>query len=303
MTPAGSSPAVSVVIPFHNRAASILDAVDSVLKQSFADFELILVDDASTDDGGAIVAGLRDPRIRLLTHETNLGASAARNTGIAAARANWVAFQDSDDLWLPDKLALQMARLGDAQAGWCAAYCGLLIEDMNDPARPPRYLPNPAISPREGQILDRLMRESFISTQTLVVRRDLALQVGGFDPEMPALVDWEFMLRLAGLGPVVLIDKPLVQQRFSDNSLTRSAERQLRARQRILEKHHDLLVRHPGVLAAHHNAIAGALRRSGGPEALGQARAHLRQAIALDPGRLHYRLAMALIWGKQMLGR
>jgi glycosyltransferase involved in cell wall biosynthesis len=277
--------------------------VESVLAQSFHDFELILVDDASTDDSLAIARGLTDTRIRILVQETNAGASAARNAGIAAAQAEWVAFQDSDDLWFPDKLARQMARLTAAGADHVAAYCGMLIEDLSHSGKPARYLPDPAIVPREGDILDSLLERSFISTQTLIVRRDLALQLGGFDPEMPALVDWEFMIRLAQLGTVALVDAPLVQQRFSDNSLTRSAERRLRARQRILQKHHALLAVRPRTLALHHNAIAGALRRSAVPDRLKLAQSHLAQAIALAPGVVRYRVAAALVWMQQRAGR
>ena len=298
-----SLPAVSVVIPFHNRAASLAEAVESVLRQSFGDFELILVDDASTDDGMTIARSLQDSRIRLLAQQTNTGASAARNAGLALARADWVAFQDSDDLWLADKLARQMARLTAPGARHVAAYCGMLIEDLSDPARPARYLPDPAISPREGDILDSLLATSFISTQTLIVRRDLALQLGGFDPGMPALEDWEFMIRLAQRGSVALVDAPLVRQRFSENSLTRSAERRLRARQRILQKHQALLATRPRILASHHHAVAGALRRSTVPGSLTLAQSHLAQAIALAPGVLRYRLAAALVWVQRRAGR
>lgn len=296
-------PTVSVVIPFHNRASSLREAVDSVLTQTFRDFELILVDDASSDDSLRIARALRDDRIRIVVQKTNQGASAARNAGMAAARADWVAFQDSDDLWLPEKLALQMARLTAPGADHVAAYCGMLIEDLTDPAKPPRYLPDPAISPREGDILDSLLGRSFISTQTLIVRRDLALQVGGFDPDMPALVDWEFMIRLAQRGTVALVDAPLVRQRFSENSLTRSADRRLRARQRILQKHQVLLATRPEILASHHNAVAGALRRSAVPGRLQLAQSHLRQAVALAPGVARYRLAAVLVWLQRLAGR
>ncbi len=98
-------------MPAWNRADSIVMAVESVLRQSFADFELLVVDDGSTDGTMEALAGVADPRLRRLANPRNLGASAARNTGIRAARADWVAFQDSDDEWLPLKLEKQMARL------------------------------------------------------------------------------------------------------------------------------------------------------------------------------------------------
>src|SRR5262245_12992873 len=105
------SPAVSVVLPAYNRAGSIGGAIPSVLRQTWADFELIVIDDGSEDGTLEAAAGIRDPRLRLIAGQSNRGAAAARNRGAAVARADWIAFQDSDDEWLPEKLEKQMARL------------------------------------------------------------------------------------------------------------------------------------------------------------------------------------------------
>lgn len=108
-------PVVSVVIPVFSRAAAVVRAIESVTTQSYADYEIIVVDDASTDDTAERVAALGIGKLRLLRHETNRGAAAARNTGVKAARGRWVAFLDSDDEWTNnDKLALQLAALGSA---------------------------------------------------------------------------------------------------------------------------------------------------------------------------------------------
>jgi glycosyltransferase involved in cell wall biosynthesis len=293
-------PAISVVLPIYNRAYTIGSAVESVLAQTFQDLELILIDDASTDATWEVLQGMHDPRIRVFRHDTNQGGSATRNTGIEAARADWIAFQDSDDLWLPEKLERQMAQLTAPGANYVAAYCGMLVDSMDDNTTPARYVPNPAITPREGEILGSLLRQSFISTQTLVARRDLLLRIGGFDPLMPALQDWELMLRLAPMGPVALVDEPLVQQRFSENSITRSAESRLKARLRVLEKHHELLSARPTVLAAHHYTIAGALRQAG---RLSEAADHMAFALRLQPTRpvhlaMAFWLALLRLWSR-----
>src|SRR3954471_13927034 len=99
-----STPRVSVVIPAHNRAATLGRAVESVLSQTRQDFEIAIVDDASTDGTVAAIAAMHDDRIRLIRHDRNRGACAARNTGIRAGSAPFVAFLDSDDEWLPHKL-------------------------------------------------------------------------------------------------------------------------------------------------------------------------------------------------------
>jgi glycosyltransferase involved in cell wall biosynthesis len=109
-----SSIAVSVVIPTYNRASLLGRAIKSVLEQTYQDFEIIVVDDASTDNTEEVVRNLRDRRIRYLRHEKNRGGSAARNTGIRAAWGQYIAFQDSDDEWLPEKLKKQMEVLAAA---------------------------------------------------------------------------------------------------------------------------------------------------------------------------------------------
>ena len=174
------SPPVSVVIPAYNRAATIGAAIDSVLRQTFTDFELVVVDDGSTDGTLAAARAVTDPRLRVVAAPHNLGAAGARNLGVAEARGTWIAFQDSDDEWLPEKLARQMARLATPApegagwgAGWGGCYCGLLTVGALD-ARPGarttlRYVPDPAVTRVEGDILEPLLVRNMISTQTLVV--------------------------------------------------------------------------------------------------------------------------------------
>lgn len=304
MTPS-PTPAVSVVLPAYNREGSIRAAIDSVLCQSFGDFELIVVDDASTDATRAAAEAVADPRLRVIAHAENRGASAARNTGIAAARAPWVAFQDSDDEWLPLKLQKQMARLLAPGADFVAAYCGMIVLGSHtDLAATIRtrilYVPRSDVAPVEGDILESLMRTSLVSTQTLVVRRDLMLQAGGFDPEMPALIDWECMLRLAPLGPVACVDEPLVLQRFSANSITREAVKRARARARAVAKHRALLARYPQALAGLHYAVAGDLRNIGDYPA---ARAALAEALALRPWNPRFRAMRLYVTALPFLDR
>src|SRR4030042_5052103 len=101
-------PTVSIIIPTYNRAHLVMRAINSVLDQSFQDFEIIIVDDASRDNTEKMVSGIRDKRIFYIRHEKNRGGSAARNTGIKQARGEYIAFLDSDDEWLPEKLEKQL---------------------------------------------------------------------------------------------------------------------------------------------------------------------------------------------------
>ena len=281
-------PAVSVVLPTYNRERSILAAVNSVLAQTFADFELIVVDDCSTDRTSEILRAISDPRLRIVAHEVNTGGSAARNTGVAAARAPLVAFQDSDDEWFPTKLAKQVAALRAAGEDHVGCYCGMIV--LNAPLTPVggagrptvRYVPGAGAAPPEGDILEALLAHSFISTQTFLARRSVLERIEGFDPDLAALQDWDCVLRVARLGKIALVDEPLVLQRFSPDSLSRSWRNRLASRKRIIEKNHDLLKSRPHVLADHCHTIAGAHYVLGEHR---ESRTWLLKALRLSPLR------------------
>lgn len=297
-----AAPPVSVVVPAYNRADSIRLAIDSVLRQTWGDFELLVIDDGSTDGTREAVRAIGDPRLRLIETPRNMGASAARNLGIEAARGEWVAFQDSDDEWLPLKLEKQMARLMAPGAAFVAGYCGMLI--LGEPfGEAPggrlraRYFPDPAEAEVEGDLRLALLRTSLISTQTLVARRDLLLEIGGFDPELRALIDWDCVLRLAPLGPIAFVDEPLALQRFSANSITRDRARKLASQARIAEKHAAALAAHPAIHARHHYVMAGGHRLTGDIPA---ARAALARARALQPANPRYWAMSLLLAGRAL---
>lgn len=320
-------PLVSVVIPAYDRATTIVAAIESVLRQTWTDFEILVVDDGSTDGTAAAAATVADPRLRVVRLAANRGAAAARNAGATQARGRWIAFQDSDDEWLPEKLARQLARL-DAQPEAVAAYCGLLTVGALDAEGPPgtsagtttaattaastagtmerrprrktrtaagrtriHYTPPSRIQLVEGRIQPTLLRQNVMSTQTVVVRRDVFLSLGGFDESLPAMEDWEFAIRLTGAGEIAFVDAPLVHQRFSPNSLTRSREKQHRAHTMILEKSLPLYAGHPDLLAHQHYVLAGLSRQAGDFAA---ARRHLARVRELSPAAAPRVLAMSL---------
>ena len=303
----GVPPTVTVVVPAYDRAASIRPALESVLRQTWRDLELIVVDDGSTDGTPDVVRGIEDPRLRLIETPHNMGASAARNLGVAEARGTWVAFQDSDDEWLPRKLEKQMARLLAPGAAYVAAYCGMLILDEPDDAPrkgggrlAPRYFPDPEERGLEGDMLPALLRRSLISTQTLVARRDALEAVGGFDPALKALIDWDCVLRLAPLGPIAFVDEPLALQSFSPNSITRDRAKKLASQIQILAKHAALFAPHPALEARHRYVIAGGHRLAGD---LAGARAAIARARALDPGNPRYWAMSLLIAARSLSAR
>jgi glycosyltransferase involved in cell wall biosynthesis len=276
-------PLVTVVIPVFNRERTVVAAIESVLRQTYQSIEVIVVDDASTDGSIDAVRSVSDPRVRLVEAGTNRGAAGARNLGIAMATGEFVAFQDSDDEWLPTKLQRQMDLF---ESRTVAVYCGMAIVEPLASGRidlrynPPINLPNPS-----GDLLDLLLEDSIVSTQTLVVRREMLDVVGGFDESLPATEDWDLAIRLAKLGPIIFVDDLLVVQRFSENSLTRNTATRLSAEQQILEKHFDEYQLRPRLLARHYYGIAGGHRQFGN---LRRAAEFLRKARQAD--RSFYRV-------------
>ncbi len=190
-------PAVSVIIPSYNRGYCIAQGLRSVLDQSFTDFEIIVVDDASSDDTQAQVASIGDPRIRYVAHEANRGGAVARNTGIRIAHGEFVAFLDSDDYWQPDKLAKQIRALRRLGPKWGLSYTWLSCVD-DDGKETLRI--NPEI---EGRCFHEMLASNFIgSFSNIVVRRDLLIEVGLLDESFRSCQDWDLFIRLSGRASV-----------------------------------------------------------------------------------------------------
>lgn len=230
--PSARNPLISVILPTHNRAAVLPEAVASVLAQTWEHFELLVVDDASTDDIPAALARQHDGRIRLHRRDTQGGPAAARNTGLLAARGEFVAFQDSDDVWEPTFLSELHAALEAAGAGSVLAFCRYWHTDPSGT----RLLPHPM--PLDGSDIGLLLAQrSFISTQTVLVRKALVDRAGGFDERLPALVDWDLFLRLSEVGTFVPVVEPLVRVRESPDSVSRQGRTVAEAYERIIGKY------------------------------------------------------------------
>ncbi len=198
---------VSVVIPTYNYARFLPQAIDSALVQTHPPLEVIVVDDGSTDETPRVLAGYGD-RIRVI-RQANGGAGAARNTGIAAARGEYIAFLDADDVWLPRKLELQMARFeADPELG--LVHCG--AEVVDDQSRLTGFM----INGLEGWVaadLLRLDREVMGPGSNIVVPRRVAEEMGGFDERLPPSEDWDFSYRIAARYRVGYVAEPLIRYR------------------------------------------------------------------------------------------
>lgn len=273
-----TAPTVSVILPTFNRAATLDRSIESVLRQTYDDFELVVVDDGSTDDTGDVVDRFDDGRIRYLEHDENRGASAARNTGIAEARGEYVAFQDSDDEWHPEKLAKQMAAFRQAPDTVGVVYTGCWRTENGVE----KYLPYDGVESTEGDVQRSLVRRNFIPTPVAVVRRDCFERVGGFDERAPPLDDWELWLRISDRFEFRLVDEPLVTGRVRTDSISRDRRALVDARKRIVEKHRDKFDRDS--LATHLFYIGHGAMKVG---ETGRGRKYLAKASKTEPHPLY----------------
>jgi GT2 family glycosyltransferase len=200
-------PLVSVVIPSHNRARLLERTLRSILAQHVADLEVVVVDDGSHDDTAA-VAIAADRRVRVVRNPEPAGVSAARNRGIAAARGDWVAFCDDDDLWSPDKLTRQLTAADEAGTDW--VYAG----DVNVDER--LHILSGGPPPDPEAVMAGLPRSNPLASggSNVVVRSKVLAAVGGFDPTLRRTEDWDLWIRIARRGPPAWVCEPLVAYRF-----------------------------------------------------------------------------------------
>lgn len=235
------NPEISVILPTYNRTRTLAAAMTSVLGQSYGDLELIVVDDASSDDVASVVTGFADTRVRYVRRERNGGAGAARNTGLAVARGRLIAFQDSDDLWLPGKLERQVAFF-DTLPDSVRVVIGGKIVYGRDPefrygAGKVAHAPAPDSRLRlDEDQLGHLLTENRISVQNALFRRDCMPDLPWFDECLRANEDWEFAIRLVQQTTVFEDIEPVVLGFISADSISTNRRRQLMGEFRILRK-------------------------------------------------------------------
>ena len=240
-----------MILPTYNRAALIGRAIQSVLGQTYSDFELIIVDDGSTDNTAALVESFTDPRITYIAQPTNRGAAAARNVAIRSAKAPVIAFQDSDDEWRPDKLARQMALFDTLDQAVGVLYCAFwrITGDRKV------YIPSPAVKTRSGDIHAELLKGNFITGQTSLVRRKCFDVSGLFDETLTSRHDWDLWIRISGDWRFEFMDEPLVTVYETPDSISVTQDVTLTGYKPIVQKHYCAFRRHRRVLAGHYLTI------------------------------------------------
>lgn len=233
---------ISVIIPTYNRAATIRRSIMSVLGQTIEELELIVVDDCSTDDTAQIVRSIPDKRLKYVCLEKNSGACVARNRGIELAEGDLIAFQDSDDEWVRNKLEVQLAAMKENGADICSC-----CVRRHYPGEHGKVI----VWPEPGKIKEgflthvQIRRRSYMSTQTIVAKREVF--VGHkFDPKLKKSQDYDWGIRASKDHSVYFTTQVLVEQYLQKDSITvGGAGKIVEAMQYLLNKHRDIAEEDP----------------------------------------------------------
>lgn len=287
-------PAVSVVIPTWNRLPLLLQAVDSVRAQTFADWELIVADDGSTDGSAEAVEALGDPRIRALRLPHGADEGRARNAGVAASSGEWVAFLDSDDLWMPHKLEVQFAASRAAGVRW--SYAG--AEMMDDNGRPVPFRAGSS-RPVSGRIVREVLTfEATVFIGTLMVERALFDEAGGFGEGLAGRADHDLALRLAERAEALAVAEPLVRVREHPGRMTKETEsphaKSARVYERFVRRNRDPALRRVAQEQLARLLLDGAVHEAEGGRS-GRALRLLLRSLRYDPPRADWTRAASAV--------
>ncbi|MER3445446.1 MAG: glycosyl transferase [Candidatus Dadabacteria bacterium] len=227
-------PRVSVIIPTYNRAEFLCSAITSVLNQTFQDFEIIVVDDASNDGTYEVVSSFNGNGIKYIRHKINRGGAAARNTGIRASTGEYIAFLDDDDEWMPEKLQMQVDLLQISPPEVGAVYTGFVIV-----SRAGGEILYQGVPTRKGYIFNEMLIGNLVgATPSVFLRRECFNRVGLFDENLPFAEDWDMWIRISKEFHFECIEEILVKCYFHNrDKLSVNLEGLSRGIEIMLEKY------------------------------------------------------------------
>jgi glycosyltransferase involved in cell wall biosynthesis len=228
-------PKVSVIIPTHNRAECLHAAIISVLNQTFQDFEIVVIDDASKDHTQEVIAHFNDVRIKAIHNQFSKGDAAARNIGIIISTGEYIALLDDDDEWLPEKLSIQTCLLDNSppEVGGVCTH-SLIIEKLSG-----------RITSVFNPETDDLIKENFIRTSSILLRKECFEHCGLFDESMPTSSDYDMWIRISEKFSFKIIKNYLVKYYIHESRLTFNYEKMTNGMEILFEKHDDFFNKNP----------------------------------------------------------
>lgn len=248
---------VSVIIPTQNRAKLLPRAIDSVLSQSFKDFELIIINDGSTDGTNELLKKYQseDSRIRVITYDSPQGIPIVRNRGMTEATGKYIAWQDDDDEWLPKKLEKQVENLDRLPPDYGIVYTGYWRIRKNGKKV---YFPPKWVKPTEGDLYRVFLKKNFLCMQAMLQRKEVFEQVGGFELEYPVLQEYDWFPRVAKKFKFAYIPEPLLILHHTPGSNSQNSELNAFVRKMFVKKYNKDLKKF-GFLGYHYGIIGDLL--------------------------------------------
>ncbi|MBI1299288.1 glycosyltransferase [bacterium] len=276
-TDTSSRPLVSVIMPTYNRGHLIQPAVKSVLGQTFTNFELVIVDDASSDDTAEVVASFQDDRIHYVKNTINQGAAGSRNSGFRAASSKYITYLDSDDEYLPTKLEKQVQKLESLEGSQLdCVLCGYKQTNRTKEVIIP--------SQRDTTYENVLWFREIVNTAQLMARRECIEAVGGWDSSLKTYDDWELILRLLKEYRFGVVPEALYIYHHHGGSRVHSALNRIAALNTIIHKYDSLLQQRAKLRSYYHAKIAREYRLI---KDAAQERHHLAKASFAQPWNIN----------------
>ena len=241
-------PKVSIVIPTCNRPELLKRALKSVTEQTYNDYEVIVIDDGQKERAHSIVSTFSSLPITYIQNEVSLGGGGARNKGISTAQGEYVAFLDDDDVWVPDKLEIQVMLLDGA-----GPEIGFVFSAVENCYSDKSVITEVDATVRDYSVIALTRFKGFL-TSSLLVRKKVLDEVGGFDETLPSHQDPDLIIRITRNYQGIGLTEPLVKMRMSDidDHIGGNIYRKIEGREHVLEKHKALLAQHPDILAKHY---------------------------------------------------
>ena len=240
-------PEISIILPTYNRAHLLSRAIDSVLNQTYQNFELIIIDDGSSDDTTKIISDYKSPYIKYIKFKKNKGANIARNIGIQSARGKYIAFQDSDDKWHEGKLEKQIdiikSNLNNVQIVFSSFW---YIESGGR-----KYSPINADYLKSSHIKNEIIKNNFIAMSSALIERKCFDENGLLDESLSRYQDWELFIRFSQYYDFKFINEPLVDVYREVDSISMDSYAAIKGIEIILKRHHSIFYKNKLLLSKH----------------------------------------------------
>jgi glycosyltransferase involved in cell wall biosynthesis len=252
-------PKVSIIITTYNRAPLLKRAISCALSQEYSDFDVLVIDDCSSDNTGEVVRDFSDNRIRYIRHSNNRGEAASRNTGIKESTGRYIAFLDSDDEWRPYKISREAEVLDNSSSLIGAVYCGLCEFRGNEKIHIPYYW----VRKRQGDIYSELLGSNFISPSSILIKRECFDKVGLFDEAIRSFEDWDMWIRISRHYQFKYINEELVIKHFLADSVSANEDFVINGIEAVINKHYDELKINKSALSRAYQNIGHILFQQG----------------------------------------